>query len=280
LLSPEREVTMRRTALLLAVFVVTAGWVAADVGVRLHVRVAPRIWIGANWHLGPSWVMAGANPNLAVVDTNIHPKHTRLYLDGRFIGLADDFDGYPGFLFLKPGRYQLECQLGGYRTEVVKIEAEAGYRYDTRFRMERLKGTQKEHWWERPDRPKPLNRLYGPKGAPPVGKPEGPDPSLRPDLEATTTPRHGQEAVRERTGSLLLEVVQPEAAIYLDGEFLATGRELAALGHAIAVEPGKHRVEAMAPGMRRLSREVEVETGKTVVLKLDLGSRQAGSADL
>ncbi len=271
---------MRRIALLLAVFMATAGSVAADVGVRLHVRVAPRVWIGANWHLGPRWVMASANPNLAVVDTNIHPKHTRLYLDGRFIGLADDFDGYPNFLYLEPGRYQLECQLGGYRTEVVKIEAEAGYRYDTRFRMERLKGTKKEHWWERPNRPKPLNRLYGPKEAPAGAKSKRPDSSLRPDLEATETPPAGQGVVPERMGSLLLEVVQPEAAIYLDGEFLATGKELAALGHPIAVEPGKHRVEVMAPGMRRLSREVQVEAGKTLVLRLDLGSRQAGSADL
>ena len=36
------------------------------------------------------------------------PEEALLYLDGRFIGSADDFDGHPDYLYLEPGVYELE----------------------------------------------------------------------------------------------------------------------------------------------------------------------------
>lgn len=267
---------MRRELLLGLAMVLAASAASADVGVGVHVRVAPRVWIGANWHWVPAWVAVSPNPNLAVVDTNIHPKHTRLYLDGRFIGLADDFDGYPDFLYLEPGKYRLECRLGGYQTNLVEIEAEAGYRYDIRFRMKRIKGEKKEHWWDRPERPKPVKRVYGPEGA---GSPPkvaaGPDPSLRPDLGGEPTAPAQGPSDSEKMGSLALRVVPPSAAVYLDGEFLATGRELGQLENPVAVKPGPHRLDVVAPGFRGETREVQVAPGETVRLNVTLG-KEAG----
>ncbi len=277
---------MRREVLLgMAIALAVAATAAAGVGVGVgvHVRVAPRVWIGADWHWVPAWVAVSPNPNLAVVDTNIHPKHTRLYLDGRFIGLADDFDGYPDFLYLEPGSYRLECRLGGYRTELVEIEAEAGYRYDIRFRMKRIKGEKKEHWWERPERPKPVQRLYGPK---PVGgsreEVARPDPSLRPDLGSGPPAAGSGAATAREMGSLALRVTPPSAAVYLDGEFLATGRELGQLENPVALKAGTHRIDVVAPGYRSETREIHVAPGEVVRLAVTLvrGSGQGPSPDL
>jgi hypothetical protein len=67
------------------------------VGVGL--RVVPGVYVGAQRALMPSR-FAVVPANIGIIDTSIHPKHVRLYLNDRFIGIADDFDGY---LYLKAG---------------------------------------------------------------------------------------------------------------------------------------------------------------------------------
>lgn len=278
---------MRPIALVLLALVGVAGPVGADVNLGVHVRIAPGVFVGARWHSVPAWVTMAPAANLAVVDTNIHPKHTRLYLDGRFIGIADDFDGFPDFLYLRPGHYRLECRLGGFNDEVVEIDAKAGYRHDLRFHMVRRRGTEKEHWWQRPDRPRQLQRVYGPVFARPLGSPVsgsrssaaspgGPDLRLRPDLGGAGNEKRSQ-SVQVADASLLVRVTPAEASVYLDGAFLATARELAGLTGPLAVSPGHHEIEVLAPGYVAAQRRVEAEPGEAVEVHVDLlpaGGRQ------
>src|SRR5579864_3086258 len=49
-----------------------------------------------------------------MVDTEIWPDKARVYLEGRYIGSAEDFDGSQDFLYLRPGDYTLEFRLEGY----------------------------------------------------------------------------------------------------------------------------------------------------------------------
>ncbi len=271
---------MRRIALLLLVVAGLVPAVHADVSLGVHVRVAPGIFVGARWHSVPAWVTIAPAANLAVVDTNIHPKHSRLYLDGRFIGIADDFDGFPDFLYLKPGRYRLECRLGGFGNEVVEIEARAGYRHDLRFHMERVKDAEKEHWWQRPDRPKPVQRVFGPVVAEPLGgrvrhpqlqeaTPAGPDLGLRPDLRGSHAEKSSQN-VQSASAALQLEVTPAEASVYFDGAFLATGGELAGLAGPLAISAGKHEIEVVAPGHVSVTRQLDAVAGGTVSLRVEL----------
>src|SRR5437867_2530380 len=81
--------------------------------------VAPAYGVAGFYY--PGRVPAGAylpgrgHPSYAFVDTDIHPEKAHVYLGGRLIGVADDFDGYPGYLVLKPGRHTLRFVLDGYR---------------------------------------------------------------------------------------------------------------------------------------------------------------------
>lgn len=279
----------------LAVLVVllVAASAAAGVSVGISIQAIPGIWVGTGWTWLPHPPPA---PDVAVVRIGVRPWWTRLELDGRFIGIADDFDGVPDYLYLRPGTYRLACILGGYETQVVEIVAKAGYRYDIDFRLKRVKGTKKEHFWQKPHRPKPLPRLYGPvkgQGAPEsasgqAGRPgngtapprgTGPDLSLRPDLAPGTAGGADRKADSSKAemGRVVLRVDPPGAAVYLDGEFLATGRELRQLVEPLAVSPGRHVVEIVAPGLPGVRREFDAAPGETVTLELH-ASGAGGSA--
>lgn len=257
--------------------VVVALPLQAGVTVGVGVRVMPGLYVRTGWILAPSR-MRMVPTGVGLVDANIHPKHARLYLDDRFIGIADDFDGYPDYLYLKRGTYKLRCELGGYTAQVVRVEVRAGFRYDVRLRMKRVRGTQKEHWWERPDRPSPLPRVFGPtrngeldepSANSEVGRKTGPDLALRPGLPSAGI--QGQSQGRALLqGSLRLRIVPMTAALYLDGEFLATGGELGQLVQPVALSPGRHRLDVIAPGYHAVQQEVVVDPGETREIEIEL----------
>ena len=219
---------------------------------------------------------SATRPDLAVVDTDVSPEHARVVLNGELIGVADDFDGYPGYLFLKPGHYTLEFSLKGYRTEKVEIDAQPGRYYPFDLKLERVPGEKAAPWYDRPEG-LPVSRVFGPKeSAPPAGARPGPDPSLRPELREH--PREAPPAPRSVAGAALdLRVTPPNAAIYIDGKFSGTGEELGRLERGLAVAPGKHRIEVVAPGRTSKSVEVDVPDGQRqqVVVDLEGGTGQS-----
>ena len=79
-------------------------------------------------------------PTLSVVSADFRPKDVPLFLDGQFVGRARYFNGKKGFLYLKPGRYQLAAASDGLKTEVFSIDARPGCRFDIKHRM--VKGQQ------------------------------------------------------------------------------------------------------------------------------------------
>ena len=71
-------------------------------------------------------------------------------------------------------------------------------------------------------------------------------------------------------GFLSFSVEPRDAVVYLDGEFLAEGGELARLHGALAVAAGDHRVQVVRPGYRSMTRDVTVEADRTAALELRL----------
>jgi hypothetical protein len=207
---------------------------------------------------------------VAVVDTDVAPEHARVLLNGTQIGLADDFDGYPDYLYLKRGHYTLEFQLQGYTAQKLELDVEPGQMFPIDLKLERNPAEAKAAWYDRPKGP-PAGRVFGPAveertgGAAPR-----PDPSLRPE---TRGEGGGQERAAPPLGAAALEVVVSPAgaAVYLDGEFLGTAAELRVLQRGVAVGAGRHRIEVFAPGLSPKAVEVEVTSGETrqVVIELE-----------
>ncbi len=74
--------------------------------------------------------------DLAALDLEIRPKRTKVYLNGRFIGRAGRFDGYPTLLWLTEGDHQLAFYKEGYGTVARDFNLHQGQRIQVRIRLE------------------------------------------------------------------------------------------------------------------------------------------------
>ena len=68
----------------------------------------------------------GGDSNWGAVKTDVDPEEARVYLDGKYIGTADDFDGWPDKLYLRPGHYRVEFRLSGYEPLSLDVDARPG----------------------------------------------------------------------------------------------------------------------------------------------------------
>jgi len=245
-------------------------------------------WYGwSGWYGWPGWYAGAwapapagsfAEPEIAAVDTDVSPEHARVFLDGQLIGSADDFDGHPGYLLLRPGNYALEFRLGGYRTATLQIETRAGRFFPVELELERVPGEPATPWYDRPERPA-TGSVYGP--APKAKAPEEParpDATLRPELREPL--EQSEPSTRSGRGAALdLRVEPANASVYLDGEFLGTADELARLDRGVAVNVGQHRIEVVAPSHAPRAVDVQVAAGERqqVVIELEASASPGGA---
>lgn len=275
----------RSTPAILTGLVVMLATLPAVAGHRHH---PPHVSVG--WQMGwggwwgpmlawSTWVDTYHPPygpaDLAVVDTDVEPERALVYLDGDLIGMGDDFDGFPDYLYLKPGRYKIEFRLGGFTPKEVTLDVEAGEYYQLNTKLDRAAGQAVVPWWEEPEG-LPKGRVYGPKEdgqRAPVKR--GPDPELR---RETCQGPHDAVPRRAREGAALELRIKPDnASVYLDGELMGTARELSDLERGLSVPAGRHRLDVLAPNHSPRSIAVEVHAGERqqVVVELEEGTGQA-----
>jgi len=240
-------------------------------------------------------------PRLTAVDLDVSPEETRVLLGGKLIGVADDFDGYPDYLYLEPGEYTLEFQLPGYKTETMKISAEPGRFVPVDMKLASVPGEKPPAWWDRP-KDLPASRVFGSLNKPKLEgeddeddkddesggeddavwgdvnpaegqtqpqRGKGADPTLRPETHEVVS---SAAPVVKAGASLDFKIVPPHAAVYVDGVMVGSGEELARLERGLSVSAGRHKVEAIAPGMAQQTVEVEVASGDRQSVVINLGS--------
>jgi hypothetical protein len=184
----------------------------------------------------------------AFVETDVRPKKASVRLDGEDVGRAKDYNGSWDRLLVSGGTHVLEFAAPGYKTLRMRIDARPGRTY--RIQRDLVEGEG--------DDPRSVN-LSMPPSAP------GPAPSSV-----------GEGAAGLARGFLRIEVGPSDAAVYLDGEFLGSGRELASLHGAIAVAEGEHRVDVMHPSFE--TKTVRVRVGgndNTARVEVSLGGDSA-----
>lgn len=195
--------------------------------------------------------------NHGAFDLDIVPEKAQVFIDGRYVGVADDFDGFPEFLWLEAGTYDVVFYMPGYRTISRQYSLSGGSLVDVEDNME-------------------------------------PGESVRPeDLVSKSTERRDtriardEEQVREvearerrsdrpdgpgdkNIGRLILSIWPEDAAIYIDGNFAGTGGEVGRLSAGLILPPGEHRIEIVRPGYRTVDRQVVLPPGEEVKIQLDL----------
>ncbi|MCP4662865.1 MAG: hypothetical protein GY856_46330, partial [bacterium] len=204
------------------------------------------------------------------------PEEAQIYLDGELIGTADNFDGFPEFLWLEEGTYDLVFYHPNYETiarqytiyggVVVDVEDEmqpgTGVRpedlvskstvnRDNRMRRERERQIEAERWERAHERDA--------------------DERRRRERERQIEPERWEPAdERDDVGRLHLTVWPEDTALYLNGHFLGTGDELSQLSAGLIIAPGKHMIEAVHPEYESEQITVSVTPGERVDLEIEL----------
>lgn len=260
-------------------------------------------WPGYYGYYGPGYDRAyGPSSEWGVIDTDISPEEAQVYLDGRYIGTADDFDGWPDYLYLRPGHYRIEFRLEGYETLTRQIEARPGRYLDFTDKLHKISGAKHYGSYERPRQEGEVRHYFGkrrgsvepvepvdPSSQPPeasVSAYEGSDDDTPPPQDrapANPRPRRDRDQYGEqqwrggqapradsRTTRLRLNVEPSDAAVYVDNRFVGTAEEVNSLERGVSVSAGKHTVTVSRPGFRDKASEVTVEQGKTETLEISL----------
>ncbi len=74
----------------------------------------------------------------ASIKTDVEPDEARVYLDGRLIGTADDYDGFPRRLHVRPGHHHLEFRLRHHRSYAVDVNAHPNEHIEIDRRLPRV----------------------------------------------------------------------------------------------------------------------------------------------
>ncbi len=77
----------------------------------------------------------GSSEVQGAFDLNVKPKGTQVYVDGRYVGVTDNFDGFPRYLWLKKGTYEVVFYNDGYETVVRELAIYPGVVIDVRERL-------------------------------------------------------------------------------------------------------------------------------------------------
>jgi PEGA domain len=204
----------------------------------------------------PHRYYVGRDPedSMGALDINLKPDKTEIYLDGQRIGVADNFDGFPSYLWLEKGTYDLVFFKEGYQTLARQYSIYPGIVVDVNDRLVPGESILPEDLVAKSTaiRDERLRR----------------DEERVAEAERRETRRSSSSVSR-----LHLAILPEDAAIYLDSEFLGTGFELAQLSAGLIVEPGEHVLEVVRPGFASEQRSVNLAPGQQLDLKIELSSR-------
>jgi hypothetical protein len=177
----------------------------------------------------------------------VTPRNTQVYVDGYFVGLVDEFDGYLQRLNVEPGEHELQLHLEGHRTFTQKVLFSRGSTLKIIHTMQPLGPGESAAPLPKPDeslRVRPSGAAErGAQAPPPVGRPTD-------------------------FGSLLLRVRPADADILVDGEVwnAPEGEDQ----FVIELSEGPHRVEVRKDGFQTYATTVRVRRGETVRLNVSL----------
>lgn len=206
----------------------------------------------------PGYPVVVRDARLGAVDVNVKPKKAEVYIDGEYVGTAKQLDGYPSYLWLPAGRYELALYLDGYRSEAREISVRSGVVVDLRVQLaEGIAGS----------RPEPAPAAVA--APPPARRSPERRADDRTERPAPASPP-GARDLRSEPIRLRLDVEPGDASVYLDGRLLGSAEELQGLHAGLLVEAGSHSLEVVRPGYDAEGMEFEAEPGEEIELVVDL----------
>ena len=235
-------------------------------------------WWGGPWGGTSIYISPGAaadsgdgSGRYAVVKTDVTPEEAQLYLDDKYIGTADDFDGFPDYLYLGPGTYHLEFRLPNYQTYATDLEVTRGQQVRVAQELKLEPGKSALDAFPPESKGTPLGRVFTKGGDAAAGAaPRGDDgwsdrdsaPAWREpadkdrtDVQVAPPPRPSSRA------RITFQVTPDDAAVYMDDRYLGAADDLAASTGGVVADPGTHTITVTRPGYKSKTLEVTAHAG-------------------
>jgi len=215
------------------------------------------------------------------LDLDLSPADTQVYLNGQYVGVVDDFDGWPQYLWLDPGTYDIVFYREGYKTLARQVTIYRGLVIDWDDKLEHGPSIRPEDLpsasHERRDARVEQDREMREKAErsehmpPPPPPPPGASNNWR-DRVRGDRERHNNSDYRDesRAGRLHLSINPPDASVYLDGRFLGTGDDVARMSSGLLIDAGQHKLSVVRPGRHAEERQFEIKAGEPLDLRIDL----------
>jgi hypothetical protein len=210
---------------------------------------------GWGWGPGPYYYGAPGGAlgyammsGMGALDLHVKPNRAGVWVDGKYVAEARDLDGDPSYLWLKEGSHHVVVYKAGFRSFEEDLDAHTGIVRELKVKLE-------------PGESQPPARAAS---------------EVRPQpLRAeSTAPRAEAAEPRSETaeprGGVSLRVQPRDAAVYVDGEYRGTARQV----QGLRLPAGHHRVELARPGFQQLVKEFDIEADRTIAL--DLRMERAG----
>lgn len=221
-------------------------------------------------------------PQAGALDLDISPEKAEIWIDGEYVGVADQFDGWPDYLWLPRGSYDLVAYKDGYRTLERRVSVRAGsvvemdddldegpsvtpdeiFARNAPVRTGRDVGRQGGDWRDRVPEDRRI-RIEQRRETDSDDWREHRDVEIEVD-ERRSAGRDWQG--RDEQALLDLRVEPGDAAVYLDGRFLGTAADLG----VVPVEAGEHELEIVRPGLEPRRVEFDADAGERVDLTIEL----------
>lgn len=195
------------------------------------------------------------------LDFDVSPERAEIYVDGQYIGVADDFDGFPSYLWLPKGTYDVAVYLPGFRTIARQYSVYPGVVIDVEDEMTEGEAVKPEELVSKSTVNKEERLRRDQERAEAAERREGRQRRELPRAEAR------DEA---EPGRLSLKISPDDASVYLDGRFLGTAGELSRLHAGLIVDAGNHRLEVVRPGYDGDTVEFALEPGEETKVSIDL----------
>ena len=185
----------------------------------------------------------------------VEPKDAQVYVDGYFVGLVDDFDGWAQRLRLVPGEHEISIYLEGHRAVHEKLLFRPSASYKLRHTLEKLAPGEAA-----PPRPEPAPGAERRAPRRPAEEPPGYERAEPPEREAA--PSAGE------FGTLALRVQPEDAVVQIDGE-----RWDGPLGGSrlqVQLADGSHTLLVSKDGYRSYTADIEIRAGEVTTVNVSL----------
>ena len=214
----------------------------------------PGVYYGPGYAYGPAYATEAA-----YIDTDIQPEDTAVFLDGEPVGTVDDFDGFPRFLAVTPGKHQLTFKAEGRSAVTRSIRVPSGALLQLDFTLPRS-GDAGNRAATKTD----LEIII-----PDPGKEEKTPPDAEPGQSGSAQQEQGTQT-GQAPGFMRIQIKPGDASVYMDGELLGSASKLAGLHGDLRIEAGVHKVEAVRPGFHAGSKRILVGEGEHISIEFEL----------